>query len=152
MTQQGLRGQIFTSDQHLLVGNTTEFQLVAYPYLLQESPNRISQLIQPLLLENYEMYQEATESARKEELADELKETLIKKLSNQEMKWVSLLPHLTKETRQKIEELELTGLGFEETSVRFYPEASMAAHLTGFIAKNDQGLDTGYFGVEGALD
>ena len=28
----------------------------------------------------------------------------------------------------------------------------MAAHVTGIVGKNEHGQDTGYFGVEGALD
>ncbi len=152
LTQQGKRGQILTSDRHLLVGNATEYCLVAYPHLLTEEPAKISQLINPIIINDYEKYQEATESAKKEELAEYLRDSIKQRLEKKEAKWVSLLPNLTEETKNKIKELDLTGLDFEDTSVRFYPEASMAAHLTGFIAKDDRGQDTGYFGVEGGLN
>ncbi len=152
LTQQGNRGKIFTSEGHLLVGNTTEYQLVAYPYLLTEDAKKVSQLISPILLDNYEAYQETTESAKKEELAEKLILTIENKLNKKEAKWVSILPHLTQETKNRIFELNIEGLDFEEDMTRFYPEASMAAHLTGFVAQNDQGLDTGYFGIEGALN
>ena len=152
LIQLGKRGQILTSDRHLLVGNATEYRLVAYPHLLTESSAKISQLINPIIINDYEKYQEATESAKKEELAKNLQQIIKQRLEKKEAKWVSLLPNLTQETKNQIEELNLTGLDFEETLVRSYPEASMAAHLTGFIAKDEQGHDTGYFGVEGALN
>lgn len=152
LTQQGKRGRIFTSDRHLLVGNTTEYRLVAYPHLLTEEPDKISQLINPIIINDYEKYQEATESAEKEGLKEYLEDLIKQRLEKKESKWVSLLPNLTEETKNEIIKLDLAGLDFEDTSVRFYPEASMAAHLTGFIAEDDQGRDTGYFGVEGALN
>lgn len=152
VVQKGERGRIFTKEKHLLVGNTKEYQLVAYPYLLTNNPEEIAKKIQPLLLNNYFPYQEASESAQKEKIAQEFELTLLEKLRQKEAKWVSLLPHLSKETKEKIAALDLVGLDFEEKMTRFYPEASMAAHLTGFVAQDESGEDKGYFGVEGALD
>ena len=152
LIQQGRRGQIFTSEGHLLVGNTTKYRLVAYPYLLTEDPTRISQLINPLIINDYDKYQQASESAQKEELEKDLQQTIEQRLNKKEAKWVSLLQNITQETKTKIEELNLVGLDFEDDLVRFYPEASMAAHLTGFVAEDGQGQDVGYFGVEGALN
>ena len=152
LTQQGKRGQIFTSDKHLLVGNISKYRLVAYPQLLTESPDKISQLINPIIINDYEEYQDASESAKKEELSKNLQQTIKQKLEKKEAKWVSLLPSLAEKTKNRVEELDIAGLDFEDTSVRFYPEASMAAHLTGFVAKDEGGQDVGYFGVEGALN
>ena len=152
LTQQGKRGQIFTSDKYLLVGNISKYRLVAYPQLITKDSTEISQLINPIIINDYEPYQESTQSAQKEELAKALQQSIKQKLEKKEAKWVSLLQNLTEETKNKIEELDIKGLDFEDTLVRFYPEASMAAHLTGFVAKDDQGQDVGYFGVEGALN
>ncbi|MBT3249985.1 MAG: penicillin-binding protein 2 [Candidatus Pacebacteria bacterium] len=152
LTQQGKRGQIFTSDKHLLVGNISKYRLVAYPQLLTEDPVKISKLINPIIIDDYQPYQESTESAKREELMDELEEALEQKLNRKEAKWVSLLNNLAEETKSEIEALNITGLDFEDALVRFYPEASMAAHLTGFVAKDEAGQDVGYFGVEGALN
>ena len=33
-----------------------------------------------------------------------------------------------------------------------YPEASISAHLSGFVGQNNDGLATGYFGLEGFYD
>ena len=66
--------------------------------------------------------------------------------------WVSLKSGLKIEEKEKLEGLKIPGVGFEETYTRFYPEASMAAHLLGFVGKDDLGKDKGYFGLEGYYD
>ena len=48
--------------------------------------------------------------------------------------------------------MELKGVGFEMRASRFYPEASMSAHLVGFVGKDQYGGDKGYFGIEGYYD
>ena len=66
--------------------------------------------------------------------------------------WVPLRNNISPELKEKIELLKLTGVGFEEQSIRFYPEASLAAHLIGFVGKDEAGDNKGYFGVEGYYD
>lgn len=66
--------------------------------------------------------------------------------------WVAIKGSIDKETKQKIEALHLESVGFQEEEERFYPEASLAAHLTGFLGKNSEGESIGYFGVEGYYD
>ncbi|OGH20838.1 MAG: hypothetical protein A2695_01835, partial [Candidatus Levybacteria bacterium RIFCSPHIGHO2_01_FULL_40_83] len=63
--------------------------------------------------------------------------------------WVPIKPGLNEEKKEAIENLKIPGLGFEENYERFYPEASLAASLLGFVGKDDEGKDKGYFGLEG---
>lgn len=63
--------------------------------------------------------------------------------------WIPVARDLTYDQKEKILELNYKGLGFEEEAHRFYPEASLAAHLTGFVGKDEDGDNIGYFGVEG---
>lgn len=149
---QGDRGKIYTSDGYLLAGNTTVYRLVAYPDTLENDPVSISQQIAPLLLNEDDEYQEASEEAKKETLAANLELSLADKLNQSQLKWISLFPQVSQELKEQLESLNLTGIDFEPFQTRFYPEASMAAHLTGFVAQNDDGEPTGYFGVEGALN
>src|SRR3989344_9032410 len=51
--------------------------------------------------------------------------------------------------QKKICKLNLPGVCFQKQFTRFYPEASMAAHLLGFVGKDEAGQDKGYFGIEG---
>lgn len=66
--------------------------------------------------------------------------------------WVPLAKSIDNETKKKVENLALPGIGFERNYSRFYPEASMAAQLLGFVGKDEVGKDKGYFGIEGYYD
>ena len=66
--------------------------------------------------------------------------------------WVAIARNIDMETKIKVEKLKLQGVGFEQQSTRFYPEASMAAQLIGFVGKDDFGKDKGYFGIEGYFE
>lgn len=66
--------------------------------------------------------------------------------------WTPIAPTLSTKTKEVIEKLNIEGLGFEKQYKRFYPEASMSAHLLGFVGKDEAGNDKGYFGIEGFYD
>lgn len=66
--------------------------------------------------------------------------------------WVALKRGIDETKKEEVKKLNLPGVGFEEQSVRFYPEASIAAKLLGFVGKDDNGDDKGYFGLEGYYD
>ncbi len=66
--------------------------------------------------------------------------------------WVALKTGIDQPTKDKIDKLNLAGIGFEKQYSRFYPEASMAAQLLGFVGKDENGDDQGYFGLEGYYD
>ncbi|MBI2026133.1 MAG: penicillin-binding protein 2 [Candidatus Levybacteria bacterium] len=66
--------------------------------------------------------------------------------------WVPIKSKVDIETKQKLEKLGLNGVGFTEQYTRFYPEGSMAATLLGFVGKDSDGNDKGYFGLEGFYD
>lgn len=66
--------------------------------------------------------------------------------------WVSLKSGIDAKTKDAIDALHIPGVGFEENYARFYPEASMAATLLGFVGRDSGGNDKGYFGLEGFYD
>ncbi len=63
--------------------------------------------------------------------------------------WVAVSTGVDKEKKEQLEKLKIKGIGFEEEQRRFYPEASLSAHLLGFVGKNEEDDNLGYFGVEG---
>lgn len=71
---------------------------------------------------------------------------------NKDKFWVALKGNATADEKAKIEKTDLPGIGFEESYTRFYPEASMAAQLLGFVGKDDLGRPKGYSGLEGYYD
>ncbi|HEX9007792.1 MAG TPA: penicillin-binding protein 2, partial [Patescibacteria group bacterium] len=50
------------------------------------------------------------------------------------------------------ESLKITGLGFDDEFVRYYPDASMSAQTLGFVGQDTAGQEQGYFGLEGFFD
>lgn len=78
--------------------------------------------------------------------------TLISQLSDPNRVWVPLVHKLETEKVTELKALNLTGLGFEKEPKRYYPEASTAAQLLGFVGSDVNGTDRGYFGLEGYYD
>ena len=122
-----LRGIITDRNEEPLVINETRYTLFAEPQNIENKDAVIRKLDDTLHVG------EATLEAK----------ILSEKL------WVALAKNLSYEQRQAVDTLDIHGLGFDETSRRFYPEASLAAHLTGFVGKDQDGDGVGYFGVEG---
>lgn len=151
-TKTGTRGLIYTADGHILVGNQTVYRAFAQPQTITQDPVTLAKTLTPLFLKEYEPYKTASSEAERALVSAELENSLIEKISKKESKWVSLISNMPDSVRQEVSALQLHGIGFDPIEVRSYPEASMAAHLVGFVGKNEQGEDTGYFGIEGGLD
>ncbi len=115
---------------------------------------------QPLALnkESYLLYFEPKKISNKEKIIKEIDKivkigeaTLEAKLKTDKL-WVSVRDGIDSETKEKIDKLNLKGIGFEEKERRYYPEASLSAHILGFVGKNYYGENTGYFGIEGYFE
>lgn len=66
--------------------------------------------------------------------------------------WVLIKSGITAGQKAEIEKMQLPGVGFEEHYTRFYPEASSAAHLIGFVGKNETENSKGIVGLESFYD
>lgn len=130
LTTTATRGDILFNDNFPLATNKISYLLYANPKKV-DSVDNYGQLLSPVL-----DVDAASISAR-------LKQNLF---------WVSLQSRLSADKKVQIEGLHLGALGFEQQTERDYPEASMAAHLVGFVGKNQDGEDQGYFGLEGYYD
>jgi len=142
------RGKIYSADDYPMVLNKPAFLLYAYLPHMEESALYLSEKMTPILVEDEEEKQ-ATDSAKSKEEVFEEKKELIKKRLSGKSKWIILQRRINEKQKKEIENLGLAGIGFEEESVRDYPEASMSAHLLGFVGYNNNGQSKGYFGLEG---
>ncbi len=128
------RGEILFSDGTALAANQPSFMA----YLIRNQEEAIKPLadkFKPIL------YPEATTSAELDEL--------VSRLSDPNWQWLSLGKKLTGQQKDQLDGLDLDNLWFEPTQNRFYPEASMAAHVLGFVGSDLNGRDQGYYGLEG---
>ncbi|HEV2339849.1 MAG TPA: penicillin-binding protein 2 [Patescibacteria group bacterium] len=124
------RGEIETSDSFPIAANRLSYLVFANPKEIK-NPSETAQLLSPIL---------KVDSAS------------ISALLSLNKFWVSLKPDATAQQRSDVTHLDLPGIGFQETYTRFYPEASMAAQLLGFVGKDENGNSQGYFGIEGYYD
>ena len=59
---------------------------------------------------------------------------------------------LTQEQKEKIEAFELTGIEFEDSIQRIYPNGTFASNLIGYAQTNDEEITVGKMGLEQILD
>lgn len=144
----GKRGAIYLADGSALVSNVVRYQLTAHPHQLKSSPGEITQQLVAVLAPSANAV--ATSSGRP--TVDQLTTRFLEQLSKKDSKWVALLSDVSEEEKKSIQQLKLDGVDFEKYYDRVYPEASMAAHILGFVGQSRDGDEQGYFGVEGALD
>ncbi len=124
------RGKIYDRNGLPLAANQTTYSMYFEPKKIKDDLNLIKKIDEVIKIG------ESTLSAKIDKTKD----------------WVAVSNDLDKDIKDKISKLNLSGVGFEEGSKRFYPEASLAAHVMGFVGKNYQGDTVGYFGVEGYYD
>ncbi len=155
------RGEIKTQDGYTLVSNAIRYRLFAEPPIIQNATAAASS-IAPILTE----FRQNERTAKQAVLATSsavspsrdsseeiiLTESKLKQAMVQDRSWVALDHSIDSETKERIKALDIYGIGFDRYFVRSYPEASIAAHVTGFVGKDAQGNDTGYFGIEGSLN
>lgn len=122
------RGLILASDGSILAANKPTFLLFANPKLLEDKKEAAKKLAAVL---------EKDESGE-----------ILAKLRD-DLSWVALQKDLDLEVKKEIEELNLAGVGFDSQSRRYYPEASSAGHILGFVGADSLGRQMGYFGIEG---
>lgn len=122
-----IRGRIYAQKNQPLVLNQNSYQLYVEPKKVKDKDNLIR-----LLSKNLEV-DEASVSAKLDMTKD----------------WVAISSGLTQEQKDKISKLNLKEIGFEYQTKRFYPEASLSAHVLGFLGKDKEGEDVGYLGLEG---
>ncbi len=157
---RGQRGKIYTADGSLLVGNQTAYQLFINKKELEldqlELVNRLTELLktdylQQLEEQNSKNVSEKNKTELTEQYSQDLKQILIQRLES-DSSWIMLQDNISSDLKNQIQSEQIVGLHFIETDVRVYPEGSIAAHLTGFLGKDEQGNNLGYFGIEGALN
>jgi len=79
----------------------------------------------------------------------ELEDKIKNRLNLEGSTWVNLAHFMPDTLKKRVEERNIKGLGFLEEETRDYPEASLAAHLIGFVGSDRVGNPKGYFGLEG---
>ncbi len=125
-----VRGEIETSDGFPIAANKISYLLYGNPKEIKDK-ERASRILSRVL---------------------ETSEASISAQLSQDLFWVPLKRGIDAQLKKEVEEEEIRGLGFEQEFERYYPEASMAANLLGFVGKDEYGSSKGYSGLEGYYD
>lgn len=83
---------------------------------------------------------------------EEKKSTLLASLNKRDDPYEPIEQQIESDVKDVIETMNLPGIGFVRHPKRFYPESSLAAQIIGFVGKDDEGKDTGRYGIEGYWD
>lgn len=134
-TLDAVRGSIFFSDGSLLASSNPSFNLYGLPKEISEdSKIQIAYALAKILAESKDQI-----NSLAKDLVNEL---------GQDLDWVPLRKNISVEQKKQIDQLNLKGIGFNQSSSRFYPEGSSSAHLLGFVNADGKGIS----GLEGAYD
>jgi len=121
------RGEIETSDGFTIAANKLAYLVYANPKVVKNKKEE-SDVLGKLL---------------------DIKSATVSAILSENRFWVPIKSDVDNSVKEKIAAKNFPGVGFEEQTERFYPEASMAAQLLGFVGKDENGNDQGYFGLEG---
>lgn len=153
------RGDIRSSDGFPLATSQVSYLLYAEPKNIPDKSDYALKL-STALSEIYEIPDENSEGEKLSDgqkrsaklvYKDDLNSKFLKLLDN-DLYWIGLEKNLTPDQKNKILELDLKFIGFEEEPLRYYPEKSLASHILGFVASDDKGNKKGYYGIEGFFD
>lgn len=125
-----IRGEIETSDGFPIAANKISYLLYGNPKEIRDKKST-SRILSRIL---------------------DTSEASISAQLSLDLFWVPIERGLNVELRKEVEEEKITGIGFEQEFERYYPEASMAANLLGFVGKDEYGNSKGYSGLEGYYD
>lgn len=126
------RGKIYTSDHFPIVLNKNSYLLYVNPQKLILKSGQLEEKLNTILVNKIKINEE--------------------NLTDKHYLWIPLVKNITEIEKKAIEKLSIEGLGFEERDSRFYPEASVSAHLLGFVGVDENGSNKGYFGLEGLYE
>lgn len=130
------RGKIFFSDGSILASSNPIFSLYGLPKVIPQD----QKITTAYLLAKALTYDPLQVDSYAKQLLDNL---------SRDLYWVPLEKNLDVSAKKKIEDLNLSGIGFDTKSGRFYPEGSSSAHVLGFVGSDVKGEAKGYFGLEG---
>ena len=142
------RGDILSSDGFPLATTQVSYLLYGEPKKIKnplQVAYDIAKVLTGLRKNRYE------DNAERDAYFESLKSHFYEVLSL-DLGWVAMEHYLSEEERTAVLALGVEGLGFEGEPRRYYPEGTLAAHVMGFVGKDEHGEELGYFGIEGNFD
>ena len=146
------RGSISSSDGFLLAGTVDNYLMYGEPKVIEDKTRVAVTLAEYLASIEPEPAETAEDGEKAIKPGFEYYYKSISDSLNLDLYWVPLKRNLSHEQMLAIRELGVGGVGFEKEPKRYYPEGTLASHVLGFVASDEKGEKTGYYGIEGALN
>ncbi|MFH1286169.1 MAG: penicillin-binding protein 2 [Candidatus Magasanikbacteria bacterium] len=83
------------------------------------------------------------------EYEEEQKEKIMTALMKEDDPYEIIEKRVDEEAKDTLAQKDLPGIGFVPQNQRFYPEGRLAAHVIGFVGKDEDGSNIGRYGIEG---
>ena len=129
------RGNIYTSDSYSIVTSQVQYGIILNMNELDLGTNVFSSLSPYIDGLDREYISDAVLSGRK---------------------WLNLKVSIDLSVKNEIEQANIPGfekaISFTEIYSRYYPEKNLLSHVLGFVGKDEDGDDIGYFGLEQYYD
>ncbi len=117
---QGRRGKILDRNKDVLARSLNFYSVFADPFLISDE-KEYARILSPKL--------------------NISKKRLINQLSRENRRFVWLKRKIDWNTKRKVENLNLTGIGFVREDQRFYPESDIFSSLLGLVDIDNKGLE-----------
>lgn len=127
---EGKRGKILDRNEEEIVSNRKTKNIYVVPVDYQEARKK-----------NAETFNIDIDSKNIADILGIDKEDVKKALSKEKSYYRLLKKDISEETVLAIRELEIPGIGFENSTVRSYPQGNLAANLIGFTNSENVGLE-----------
>lgn len=148
------RGNILASDASWLSAASRSWTIaISIREMESDKKREISESLAPLFLKASGITIDENETVKEREKKIEDEENRIYSLiTRDKIVWTPLKSRVPDEIKKEIDALDIKGIHYEPEETRIYPEASTAAHILGFVGKDENGANQGYFGLEGFYD
>ncbi len=127
------RGMIYATDKDgrdfCIADNQDLYLLFAVPVEIENASETVDKIITVLSLEQKE------------------KDKILAQLKKNNDPYEPLKHYLNEEEKDKLKDLNITGLGFSRETKRYYPEGDVFAHLNGFVGFSED-KTVGQYGLE----
>lgn len=124
------RGQIYSSDEFPLVINQTDYLISIYKPNLKDNLDVIYQKIDQIHPGFIQQNQNILDAFK----------------NNDRQKWIDLTTFFNKVESDEL--AKIPGISVNQFKSRYYPEDNLGKNILGFVAKNSQGNQIGYGGLE----
>ncbi|KKS31651.1 hypothetical protein A2380_00225 [candidate division WWE3 bacterium RIFOXYB1_FULL_43_24] len=146
------RGNIFSADGFLLAGTVDNYLMYGEPKVIQNKTEVARSLGEYLASVEPDVEKNVDGPTPVVKQGFDYYNKHVLDALNLDLFWVPLKRNLSHEQMLAIQNLKIEGIGFEKEPIRYYPEGTLASHVLGFVASDEKGEKTGYYGIEGALN